>query len=189
LRLPDDGKTVKPTAYNDRMPSLRAYRHEDLSMLFATFLLFAQKGPPPGAKEAAGVATAIVLGSICVGVVVGGIVMTLMILHLVTMYKTLGMIKKRNRTMEPGMVFLALVPMLNVVWHFFIVMRVAESLRNEFEDRGWDTREESFGYGMGLTAAILMVAQCAPIGLIFLIIHWRQIAGYAGQLSGERRKR
>jgi hypothetical protein len=144
------------------------------------------KGPPP---ELLGGILAVWGVIICVSVVVGMVVMTIMILHLIAMYKTLGLIKKRNRTMEPGMVFLAFVPFLNIVWNFFIVIRVAESLRNEFNDRGWSTRDETFGYGMGLTAVILNLAGCLPIGLIFLIIHWRQITAYARQLSGERRPR
>jgi hypothetical protein len=119
-------------------------------------------------------------------VVVGIITLTIVILHLITVYKTFNLIAKRNRTMEPGMVFLVFVPLLGIVWPFFVVLRLAESLRNEFEDRGWDTEGESFGYGMGLTMAILNLT-CGPIGLIFTIIHWRQISAYATRLSREGR--
>ena len=146
------------------------------------FILFAQnqpKGPPPEVAL-------VFLAFGCVGMVVGIIMLTLTILHLMTMYKTFNLIAKRNRTMEPGMVFLVFVPFLNIVWLFFIVLRLAESLRNEFEDRGWDTEGESFGYGMGLAAAILNLV-CGPVGLIFLIIHWRQISGYATRLSRDGR--
>jgi hypothetical protein len=143
-----------------------------------SLVLFAQhrpQGPPPEFAL-------VVLALGCVGVIVGIITLTLVILHLITVYKTFNLIAKRNRTMEPGMVFLVFVPLLGIVWPFFVVLRLAESLRNEFEDRGWDTEGESFGYGMGLAMAILNLT-CGPIGLIFTIIHWRQISGYATRLS------
>ncbi len=151
--------------------------HQPLLALFAQ-----QKGPPP---EAAAAALTITLAFACVGVVVVIIVMTLAILHLIAEYKTLSAIKKRNRTMEPGMIFLIFIPLFGVVWQLFVVMRLAESLRNEYEDRGWDTEGESFGYAMGLTMAILNLAGgCGGISLIFLIIHWRQITGYYTRLAG-----
>ena len=40
--------------------------------------------------------------------------------------------------MEPGMVWLMLVPCVNIVWQFVIAIRVPESLRNEFRDRDQD---------------------------------------------------
>jgi len=147
--------------------------HHPLLVLFAQ-----QKGAPADAA----VVLTVTLAFACVGVVVVIIALTLVILHLLTVYKAFNLIAKRNRTMEPGMVFLVFVPVLGVIWPFLVVLRLAESLRNEFEDRGWDTEGESFGYGMGLTMAILNLA-CAPVGLIFLIIHWRQISAYATRLE------
>ena len=41
---------------------------------------------------------------------------------------------------------------------------------------------------MGLTAVILNLAGCLPVGLILLIIHWRQIAGYTQQLIDDKRR-
>jgi hypothetical protein len=142
-------------------------------------LIAQQKGPPP---EAAAFIV-IWLALMCTMVAVSIGVTVIVILHLIAMYRALNACRKRNRTMEPGMVFLAFVPLLNIVWHFFIVIRVAESLRNEFKDRGWSTRDEAFGYGMGLTAVILNLVGCFPVGVIFMIIHWRQIAAYTRQVE------
>jgi hypothetical protein len=154
-------------------------------------LLFAQKakGPPP---EAAAAFLTVWAAVMCVGVVLGIIALVFAILHVVSEYKTLGMIRKRNRTMEPGMVFLVFVPVLSLFWIFFVVLKIGESLRNEFDDRGWRTEGESFGVGMGITMAILLLL-CGPVGLIFQIIHWRQLVGYqvrlAGLDRGSRRRR
>jgi hypothetical protein len=147
-------------------------------------VLFAQpkpKGPPP---EVVGGVMIVWLAFMCVGVVFACIALTLAIMHLIAEYKTLSVIKPRNRTMEPGMIFLIFIPLFGIIWQIFVVLRLAESLRNEFEDRGWDTEGESFGYGMGLTMAILNIAGCGPLGLIFLIIHWRQLSGYYTRLAG-----
>jgi hypothetical protein len=151
-------------------------------------VLFAQKafkGPPGPPPELVG-GIIIAWGAIiCVSVVVGLIALTLAILHLIAEYKTLSLIKKRNRTMEPGMIFLIFIPFFGIIWNIFVVLRLAESLRNEFEDRGWDTDGENFGYGMGLTMAILnILGGCGGVSLIFLIIHWRQISGYHMRLAG-----
>jgi hypothetical protein len=162
-------------------------------MLLAMLTLFAQVGrqaPPKGLppEVAAAFATAW-LAILCVGVALSMVFLTIAILHMVGMHKALSAVRKRNRTMEPGMVFLSLVPFLNIIWPFLVVIRVADSLRNEFEDRGWDTKGETFGYGIGLTAVILNLAMCGFVGMILLIVHWRQIAGYTRQLVEDKRRR
>src|SRR5436309_3462074 len=97
--------------------------HQPLLLLFAQ-----KKGPPPELVEGFFLVWAAMM---CVGVLLGLVMLTFTILHMVAMYKALSVISKRNRTMEPGMVFLLFVPLLNIVWQFMVVMRVAESLRNE----------------------------------------------------------
>jgi hypothetical protein len=153
-------------------------------MQFAALLLFAQKGPPPEAAAVMGGMLIVWLALICVGSIVSILALVVVIMHLITEYKALNLVKPRNRTMEPGMIFLIFIPYFGLVWQFFIVIRLAESLRNEYEDRGWNTEGESFGKGIGLTAAILNVILCTGlIGLICLIVHWRQIAGYVQRLE------
>ena len=154
-------------------------------MLFAALVLFAQKPPPPEAAAAvAGGFLIIWLSVLCVSVVFSILALVLMIMHLITEYKALSLVKPRNRTMEPGMIFLIFIPYFGLVWQFFVVIRLAESLRNEFEDRGWNTEGETFGKGVGLTASILNVIVCtALIGLIFVVVHWRQIAAYVRRLE------
>jgi hypothetical protein len=184
--LPAAPSLVKPIAY----PHLAVCVVEEPSVL-PGLILFAQKqppGPPPEVGAFLGAFFTIWAAFLCVGVVISLIAMTLAIMHLVTEFKALSLVKPRNRTMEPGMIFLIFIPLFGIVWQFFIVMRLAESLRNEFEDRNWSTEGEGFGFAMGMTMAIMNLA-CFPFNLIFLIIHWRQISGYAQLLSGNRRRR
>ena len=58
------------------------------------------------------------------------------IFYLVTLQKALSRVSRRNRLMQPGMVWLALIPLFNLVWNFFIATQIPDSLRNEFRARG-----------------------------------------------------
>lgn len=115
-----------------------------------------------------------------------------------SMSKALNQVSESNRQMQPGLVWLFLVPCLNIIWLFFIVIQIPASLQKEFQDRGKDDGS-SYGKGMGLTAAILWAVEfvmgcipflnyCAPlvglVGIVFGIIFWVQVAGYAGKLAG-----
>ena len=62
------------------------------------------------------------------------------ILFLLTLSKALRRCAPENRTMEPGMVWLYLIPIFNLYWQFVTVNRVSESLKNEFYARGIDRR-------------------------------------------------
>ncbi|HEV3438053.1 MAG TPA: hypothetical protein VG122_11880 [Gemmata sp.] len=119
--------------------------------------------------------------------IVGAIVLIWLIvaiLFLLSLSKTLSYCRPRNRTMEPGQVWLNLIPIFNIVWHFITVIRVAESIRKEFRSRGWSTRED-FGQTLGIvTSVMFLVGSCfALIGLICFILYWAKIAGYSSQLA------
>jgi hypothetical protein len=118
----------------------------------------------------------------------------------------LSRVSPRNRLMEPGMVWLMLIPCFNIVWQFFIVTRVPGSLRNEFRDHNLDDGSD-YGKGIGLAYAVLnIVGSCAgngqqgaspelamggailSLGLSILcltlgIIFWVKIASYSRQLA------
>jgi hypothetical protein len=142
------------------------------------------------------------LGLVCV-VLVAAIVT--MIFYFLTLQKALSRVAPHNRLMEPAMVWLALIPLFNIVWNFFIATRVPDSLRNEFKDQGRDDFSD-YGKGVGLAYAVLVAVSFAvsmmanpilggspglrmltgPIGLaalVVLIIFWVRIAGYSRQLD------
>lgn len=117
------------------------------------------------------------------------------IFFLLTLQKALGRCSPRNRTMEPGLVWLGLVPLLNLVWIFINVIRVSESLQNEFRARRWHSRNEDYGYGIGIAYCCLSLASIIPYcgllfaiaGLVCWIIYWVKVANLSGELaSGSR---
>ena len=94
--------------------------------------------------------------------------------------------------MEPGQVFLALIPLFGWVWNFFILLRIASSLRNEFEDRDLRSDGGDYGQTLGLWGLIVTYIGCGFIGIIIYIMWLFKIRGYTAQLvegGGRRRSR
>lgn len=122
-------------------------------------------------------------------IVVGGVALALAVVFaisaalLAALARALRAVSPPNRRMDPGQVWLNFVPIFNMVWATATVERVAESLRNEFRERGLDTPEEDYGRRLGLLTLILLASGCLfypiiicyPIALVRLIQYWRHI--------------
>ena len=87
------------------------------------------------------------------------------IFFLLTLQRALARCRPECRTMEPGQVWLNLIPLFNIAWMFITVLRISESLRNEFYERGRSRRGDDYGQGLGIVTIppILCVANCAPL--------------------------
>ena len=72
------------------------------------------------------------------------------ILFLLNLQRTLNAVSHRNRELSPGLVWLSLIPIFNLIWNPLMVPKIANSRRNEFEDRGWPTSGDGFGRVTGL---------------------------------------
>lgn len=122
-------------------------------------------------------------------VVVLVIAIVIQVMYLLTLSRALRRCHPRNRTMEPGQVWLNLIPCFSIVWLFITVQRIAESLDNEFYDRRIRA-DGDFGKNLGVTYNVLNLMGAIPyIGAIFSmagfvcwIIYWVKIAGYSRQL-------
>jgi hypothetical protein len=150
-------------------------------------MLFAQAGGRAGQQPVDDTTILLVLGVVFfISLAIG---LGIQILFLMTLQKALRECSPRNRTMEPGQVFLNLIPCFSLVWTFITVNRMTESLRHEFRDRGMRSQED-YGQGVGTTYAVLMVCSLIPylgslvaIGaLVCWIIYWVKIAGLGREL-------
>lgn len=121
-----------------------------------------------------------------------------LILFLIAQQNTLKAIQPQNRKMQPGEVWLQLIPLFNLIWQFIVVSRIAESIRNEINDRSLNSflgeADPVFAndmtprptYDMGLTYCILSLCGCIPLlggfaslaGIVCWIIYWTQIVAY-----------
>ncbi len=119
-----------------------------------------------------------------------GIILLPTIFYVLTLQKALIRCSFENRTMAPGLVWLQLIPIFNLVWHFFIVINVANSLEKEFEKRGIPIMSKP-GRSIGLATCILSVLSIIPLvgillgiaALICWIIYWVKIADYSSQIA------
>jgi hypothetical protein len=103
------------------------------------------------------------------------------IFYLLTLQKALNRCSPENRAMQPGMVWLMLIPLFNVVWQFFVVLNLAKSLAAEFQKRGI-AEDPNPGQTLGLVMCIGNLI-CGPVGLICWIIYWVKIAGYSAKIA------
>ena len=130
-------------------------------------------------------------GFLVVIFIVFAIWLLIQILYLLNLHKTLEEVSPHNRKMDPGMVWLFLIPLFGMIWHFIIVEKIANSLKDEFAERGIPVEEEKPGYQVGLACCILTACTIIPFlgalsslgALITWIIYWVKTADYKNQLK------
>jgi hypothetical protein len=127
-----------------------------------------------------------------------------LIFFLITQQNTLKLIQPQNRMMQPGEVWLQLIPLFNLVWHFVVVTKISESIRRElasentfsFEQQSNPYANNSYGqtkptYGIGIAycilycCSILIGALTGIACLICWIIYWVQLADYKNKIQAK----
>lgn len=122
---------------------------------------------------------------------VGALFLIPAILYLLTLQNALNKCAPPSRAMEPGMVWLMLIPFVNIIWHFFVVMNVAKSLASEYARRGIPSPEPEPGQTIGLAMCICVCCGIIPIlgilaslaGLVLWVMYWVKIAEYSKVLD------
>ena len=115
------------------------------------------------------------------GFIVG---LAIYVTYLVSLMKTFQAVSPSARRMEPGLFFLLLIPLFNLIWNFFVVIKMRDSLQAEFASR--NLPGSGFGFGVGLAMSVLVALSLIPVlglftglaGFICWIIYWIQIVGY-----------
>lgn len=108
------------------------------------------------------------------------------IFFLLSLQKCLNRISEQNREMSPGHVWLNLIPLFNLGWLIYTVMKISKSVKNEGGSR--DTTELGDGaYGVGLACSICFILSFIPLvgiaAFILWIIYWVKIVGINGKLE------
>lgn len=92
------------------------------------------------------------------------------IIYLVHMQRTLKRCGE-HATMNPGLVWLALVPVLGFIWQWVVVFKISSSVKSATND------QHTGGFGVGLamvicnTASIILSFAAIP-GIVLWIIYW-----------------
>lgn len=108
------------------------------------------------------------------------------IMHLITMSSALNAIPQPLRKIPSGNVWLILIPLFGLVYHFIVIGAVSDSIKAEFMRRNVSRDEDRPGYNTGLTACILLVCGIIPwlglvisiIGFIFMLMYMNRIKAY-----------
>ncbi len=130
----------------------------------------------------------VLLAIVVIGVLIG---LVIAIFYLLTLSRTLAFCAPHNRTIQPGQVWLMLIPIFGIIWNFIMVNRIADTLANEFRMRNIPSNEQRPGYQVGITMAICGAVGIIPylgsiagiVQLIMWIIYWVKMSGYKTQLE------
>lgn len=113
------------------------------------------------------------------------------IFYLLSLQGTLREISIENRKMQPEQVWFSMIPLFGVIWQYFIVSRMADSLYLEFRKRNIQSPEQRPGYTYGIAYCILLTASIIPmLGFLAIlgaavcwVIYWVKINDYRTKLK------
>jgi hypothetical protein len=132
----------------------------------------------------------IIAGMVLLILFLSAVFLIVTIFFLISLQRVLERCSPECRTMPPGQVWLLLIPLFNFVWQFIVVIKISESLANEFRKRGI-AREPEPGKTLGLAFCILDVCTVIPVlgmgagiaGLICWAMYWSKISEYSNELA------
>lgn len=112
------------------------------------------------------------------------------IFYLLMLQTALSRCSPESRTFPPGLVWLGLIPLFNLIWNFILVIGIAKSLGNEFRRRGV-VASPSPGLALGLTMSICGISFVDPslriwgtvAEYVLWIIYWVMIARYSSRIA------
>lgn len=112
------------------------------------------------------------------------------VFYLAMLQKALSRCSPQNRTLSPALVWLQLIPLFGLVWHFGLVFNVTRSLRAEFAARGI-VEDLGPAQGIGLSMCVLNAIAIIPylgiltgfVALVCWIIYWVKIAGFSKKIA------
>lgn len=84
--------------------------------------------------------------------------------------RSLAAVPAEHRKVEPGMVWLLLIPCFNVIWNFYVFLKIPDSFKSYFNSVG-RTDVGDCGRNLGLWYSIATVLSFIPfVGLISLVL-------------------
>lgn len=146
--------------------------------------------------------------------IVSLVTLILTLLHQTAQARALSACSPRHRTLEPGLVWLNLVPVFHLFWKFWTAAQVGNSVRQEFRARGLRTDQAfgkvagaigpavavvtrgllALGFGIAMLLrdgdvfylSVILATLLAPVEVVFLLVHWTQVSTLTRQLNTGR---
>ena len=127
---------------------------------------------------------------ILLGILSMAIVIVVAVFFLLTLRKALSRCQPQNRAMSPNSVWWMLVPIFNVVWQFYLYIKIAESLEREFQQRSVEV-EAKPGRTLGIFAGICSICSVIPVagmvislvGFICWVVFWVKVSNLSSQIA------
>lgn len=118
------------------------------------------------------------------------IFIAIFVFYLLTLRKALVLAGPENRQMDPNLVWLNFVPLLNLGWIIYTVLKVSEAITNKLnahdvQDPGQGAKAVGLTYGIcGVVSIIPFIGMVAGlVGFVCWIIYWVKVAGYNSQMQ------
>lgn len=116
------------------------------------------------------------------------------ILYLINLQKTLEQVSPELRRMNPGQVWLILIPIFGIIWNFIMIGHIADSLAAEYRKRNIPQSDPRPTYQTGLVMAICQACGWIPVigglaaivYLIFWIMYWVKTAEHKKYLMANQ---
>jgi zinc-ribbon domain len=127
-------------------------------------------------------------------VIMLGVLLLPWFFFLLNLQALLNNVAPPNRRMPPGHVWLNFIPVFNLGWFIYTVIKVKDSVGAEFRTRSWFV-DGDLGYNVGLTAGILWVASFVigwipfigwvlPLAAVICwIVYWLKMADLKNRLE------
>jgi hypothetical protein len=104
------------------------------------------------------------------GIILLGILLIPWFFFLLNLQNLLNRVNVRNRAMPAGNVWLNFIPIFNLGWFIYTVTKVRDSVKAEYESRGWQPQGD-FAYNVGLAAGVLAI--------VTFFMGWVPVLGWA----------
>jgi nitric oxide reductase large subunit len=146
-------------------------------------LTLLQAGRPPmgaggGGANAPDPAYFMLILALYFGVIV--IAIAIQIFFLISLSNCWKEISEKNRQMSPGQVWLCLIPVFGLIWLILLIIRLADSLKDEYDDRGL-RHEGDFGKTLGIIYVVSGFI-CGCVTPIVWIMYWLKVNSFTREL-------
>lgn len=115
-----------------------------------------------------------------------GLLLIPRIFYLITLQSVFNTVSSENRKMPSANVWLLLIPIFGIVWHFIVIHKLADSISAEAKSKGIPIQEARPAYNIGLAMCILNCMFFIPGvniltgigGIVCWILYWVKITSY-----------
>lgn len=125
------------------------------------------------------------IAALGVGLVFLAITFTIFVFFLLNLQKALKLAGEENASMAPALVWLNIIPIFNLGWMIFTVLKVSEAISNKhqahgIEDASNGAKQIGLIYSICAICSIIPVLGfiCSLVSIVCGIIYWVKVAGY-----------